>query len=230
LQACKKIEFGGSKNEKIENMILKERKNIMRKTKKLIAFLLVACLISLIPINGYASDLSNSKQVFTDDVLGDFTFERTIENDKVTVVVKTIEGKIVHTVVLKNNILSIDGRVINKNISNLMDPLEYSNSMIMSTDSEWGPWLPFGETIYINGLTAVAIGAAIYAIAPQIGVINAMSWGNLVDDMVDEIIISGAIRYRSDDEYHYYERYTSLVIDGDDVLDTVYDTGKTALN
>ncbi|MDW7670011.1 MAG: hypothetical protein SCJ93_14395 [Bacillota bacterium] len=216
--------------KKFENMILKERKNIMRKTKKLIAFLLVVCLISLIPINGYASDLSSSKQVFTDDVLGDFTFERTIEEDKVTVVVKTIEGKIVHTVVLENNILSIDGRVINKNISNLMDPLEYSNSMIMSRDSEWGPWLPFGETVILTGLDKFAIAAAFYVIAPHIGLSRSVVWaGYVFNPSYTEAEISGQIRYRSDDEYHYYERYTTLVVDGNTELDSFYDTGTTSL-
>ena len=126
--------------KKIRKIVLKERKNIMRKTKQLIAFLLVVCLIILIPINGYASYLSISKQVFTDDVLGDFTLERIIEKDKVTVYAKSLDGTILHTAINENGELSLDGEIINTNIINTSYLNEKNAIGYTRSSINWGPW------------------------------------------------------------------------------------------
>lgn len=215
--------------KKIENMILKERKNIMRKTKKFIAFLLVVCLISMIPINGYASDLSNSKQVFTDDVLGDFTLERIIEKDKVTVYAKSLDGTILHTAINDNGKLSLDGEIINTKIINTSYLNEKNAIGYTRSSINWGTWQHSELELATGGMSTVAIASAISALSPWVSLIVIAEIASMIAGDYDNVQIGIWIRYGSDDTYFYYERDTTFYGDGSYIYGPIRDTGKEYL-
>jgi hypothetical protein len=215
--------------KKIRKIVLKERKNIMRKTKQLIAFLLVVCLISLIPINGYASDLSSSKQVFTDDVLGDFTLERIIEKDKVTVYAKSLDGTILHTAINENGELSLDGEIINTNIINTSYLNEKNAIGYTRSSINWGPWQYSELEFDSDGKNTAAILTILSALSPWVTLSVLIYVASDIAGNYDNVQIGIWIRYGSDDTYFYYERDTTFYGDGSYIYGPVRDAGKEYL-
>ena len=201
----------------------------MRKTKKLIAFLLVVCLISMIPINGYASDLSNSKQVFTDDVLGDFTVERIIENGKVTVYAKSLDGTILHTAINDNGKLSLDGEIINTKIINTSYLNEKNAIGYTRSSINWGPWQYSELEFDSDGMTTTAIFIILSSLSPWVPLSRLIDIASMIAGNYDNVQIGIWIRYGSDDTYLYYERDTTFYGDGTYLFGPVHDAGKEYL-
>ncbi|MBO4235212.1 MAG: hypothetical protein J5928_02045 [Firmicutes bacterium] len=129
-----------------------------------------------------------------------------------------------------------DTFTISKHISNTMglSIMQKSNpgvsvQGVYVTRASWGPWQYFNERVYTGGLGVAATAAVIAAVAPWVGlrVIAAIISVGATSDWYD---ISGRIRYKSDNTYFYYERYTNIQKDnGNYVLSNFYDSRRTLL-
>jgi hypothetical protein len=215
--------------EKYRRIVLKESKSIMKRTKKIISLLLVVCLMSLIPINGYASDLSSSNQVFTDDVLGDFTVERIIENGKVTVYAKSLDGTILHTAINDNGNLFLDGEIISTQIVSSPYINEKLSFSYIPLSINWGQWQYSELEFDSDGMTTAAIFAILSALSPWVSLSALIDVASAIVGNYDNVQIGIWIRYGSDDTYFYYERDTIFYGDGSYIYGPVRDSGREFL-
>jgi hypothetical protein len=196
--------------------------------RKLVILLTAFLIVSTLPLNVYAvqGDFSNSKEIYTDENLN-FTLERVIDSGKVTVFVKSPDRSTQHTIINDNGKLYLDGKEINNNLANNL----YSKSLNLDTSSSisWGPWQTSYQTIDTGGLSTAVIAAIIAAAAPWVPVRVVAAVASAVAGKYDTLGIKIQIRYGSDDQYYYYERYTDFYGDGEHIYGPFYDTGKEPL-
>ena len=202
----------------------------MKNTKKFISFLLAICLISLMQLNVYASDLSSNKQTVEGERLGDYTFERIFENGKVLAYVKALDGTILHKAINENGKVFLDGELINTEkiiTTNLYEnsPLEFILSSI-----EWGSWNYSYESVDVTGLEAKAIAAIFLVYFHWAGISIIYDLASIVAGQYDTVDFEFKIRYGTDDEYLYYQRYTTIYGDGTRLFGPHYDNGKKYLD
>ncbi|MTI48891.1 MAG: hypothetical protein FH761_13685 [Firmicutes bacterium] len=208
----------------------------MNKKKELLAILLIACLIiTAFPLNIFATEeyFSSDKEVYTDEELG-FTLERNIDDDKITVFVKTLKGVIQNTIVNDNGKIYLDGNELNNNfidnLSSKSSNLDHSSSLYSTTESiDWGSWHYSSDEISTGGLSTAIIAGIIAATAPWVGITIIGVIAAAVAGKYDTIQIEWQIRYGDDDEFFYYERYTDFYGDGTHIGGPYYDTGKEPL-
>lgn len=102
----------------------------------------------------------------------------------------------------------------------------YNSSSISALAADWGNWIPFNQRVETGGLPVSIVATVICASAPWVSVrIIAGVIGSLANS--DYYIISGKIRYKSDAQYTYYERYTNIINDkGTYVLKDFFDSGQ----
>jgi len=197
--------------------------------RKFLVILLTACLfVTTLPLNIYADQggLSNSKEFYTDENLN-FTLERIIDNGKVTVFVKSPDGSIQHTLINDNGKVYLDGKVIDKNLINNL--YSKSSNLYKSSSISWGPWQSSYQTINTGGLGTAIIAGLIAVYCPYVPITVIAVIAAAVAGKYDTVGINIRIRYGSDDEYYYYERYTDFYGDGEHIYGPFYDTGKEPL-
>lgn len=204
--------------------------------KKLLTSLVITILIiSFIPINSFASG-SLSIETYTSKQLG-VTFERIVEEDKVIVNIKSPDGVIIHTLMDYAEKIYLDGNVISTNDHNNFNKLNIDvlkADLTSNDDINWGSWrLNTITTIETGGYsTAIIAGLiALYAGWCPLGAIAAIA--SITAGMYDELEIKVMIRYGTDDEYEYYQRYTYFYGDGTLISipeNPVYDSGKKFLD
>lgn len=207
----------------------------MRKIKrKVLSCLLIICLsLTCIPFNAFAEEVK-STETFTVKELG-VIYERTIENDKIIVNILSLDGKVLHTIEKIGEYGYLDGELVYQENSNI-DKFGI-NSLMTTTKSksvDWGSWSSKTEIadFKTGGLTTVIIAGFIVAYAPQVSLTVAGIIAGAAAGMYKKITIKVKIRYGSDDEYQYYERYTYFYGDGELITlpeNPFFDSGKKHL-
>lgn len=206
----------------------------MRKTNiKLLSCLLSICLIVVSsPINVFAKekDFSTNVESYTDITL-DVIFERFVEDDKITVIIKSLDGTVLNILEDHNGKIYLDGELLStkSTTSVVFTKAEFNSG---HSRNNWGPWLT--NTLYIStggyttaiiaGLIALNLGFTPWGVTWAIASITAGKY--------DELAIDIRMRYRSDDTYHYYERVTTFYGDGNLIIapsNPYRDSGKTSL-
>lgn len=155
-------------------------------------------------------------------------YEKINEENKTTVIIKSLDGIVLHTIVNYNGTIYLDGELFEYGYPKTID-LEPNE---MSINSNWGPWLRNTEYIPTGGLTTAVIAGLIVAKAgwTPLGIVAAVA--TVTAGKYDEIQIQIQIRYRNDGTYHYYERVTEFFGDGSRIVvpgNPYRDNGKTYL-
>ncbi|MCR4431231.1 MAG: hypothetical protein NUV45_09470 [Tepidanaerobacteraceae bacterium] len=115
----------------------------MRKLKKklLTSLVIVSLIISCIPFNSFASEIS-TKETYASKELG-VIFERIVKEDKVTVNIKSPDGTIIHTLIDYAGKTYLDGNVISGNNHRNINELDVDAlkaALTSSSSIDWGPW------------------------------------------------------------------------------------------
>lgn len=208
----------------------------MRRLRKklLTSFVIVSLIVCCIPFNLFASEIP-TKEIYASKELC-VIFERIVEENKVTVNIKSPDGAIVHTLNNYAGKTYLDGKVIYGNDYSNVNELDVNDlkaGLTSSSSIDWGPWQSNTvATIKTGGYsTAVITGLiALYVGWCPLGVISSIASTTAAN--YEELKIKIKIRYGSDNEYFHYQRYTYFY--GDGALINIpgnpfYDTGKEPL-
>jgi len=180
-------------------------------------------------------DILSSREIYTDKNLGAI-FERIIDDKQVTVLIKSIDGSIEHTLVRNGDTATLDGEILDEQICNSVT--KFAGSMNYFTSPallrapaavNWEAWQTSSETINTGGLATVAIAGLIMLFSPWIGLSVAAVLAGSIAGKYDTVKIRWKMRYGTDNKYLYYERVTDFYGDGKHFAGPYKDRGKTAL-
>lgn len=195
--------------------------------KKLLSLLLITCLlVSSMPLAVFAEN-SNVFKESTSIIIDEekYIFERTINDEIVTAVLKTMEGKIVESAIANHQTQEI--AITNGNTMGFDAAFD---SISAKSSIDWGKWSTNEEVATIKGKTAAGILVILAVLSPWVGATKCLTIASALVSMgADELKVKIKIRYGTDDEYQYYERVTYFYGDGD-YLGSVSDSGKKFLD
>lgn len=189
----------------------------LKKTKKVISYLLFICMfMSSLPLNAFAST-QNSTETFTSVELG-VILEKVITNDKITVYTKSLDGKLLHTGTNDNGQIFFDGKYMpewsdSKN-SFATESTKMNLKGISTTSSDWSNWSYDTDTIQTGGLSTAAIAGLIALKAGWTPLGVAAVIAAAVAGKYDTIRIDWQTRYKADSKFQYVERNTTFYGDG----------------
>lgn len=213
--------------------------------KKLLSFILVFAFVLTsmttpvlaMDFNSDNSDNSdNNAETYAAEDLGG-TLTRTIDGTKIIAVWSSFDGAESYTVIREGENIYLNGELFGDydSITNkvmLPDTCERTPLMnLTATSITWGSWEYFNEQVNTGGLPVAIIAGLIAVVAPWMGLRLITTAIGVTAGYSTYYIISGRIRYGTDDTYLYYQRYTSLIDDdGRYVINNFYGSGKTPLD
>jgi hypothetical protein len=189
------------------------------KKRLFLFFALTLCLtINAFPISAFANQTEplavKDSIVSIEDDGQNYTIERTVKNNNVTVLIKDSSKKIVHTIKKVNGAIYVDEKIINATIvtekpSFTTNP-QLSEQLRAATSVKWGSWVANSSTFDTGGLTTVVISGIIVLECPWVPVQVAAIVAGSVAGMYEKVKVNSAIRYGTDSTYQYYERNTTF--------------------
>lgn len=195
--------------------------------KKLLSLLLISCLlVSSMPLTVFAAEDSNVLNEITSIVIDgeNYIFERTIDDEIVTAVVRTIEGEIVESATANHQTQKIATN------GNVMSFDAAFDSISAKSTVDWGTWSTNDEVLNVKSKTLAGILVILAVAAPWVAVTKVLTIGSALVGMgADEVRIKIKIRYGESDEYYHYERITYFYGDNE-FITSFSDAGKTSLD
>ncbi len=211
-----------------ENMLL-------RFTKKFFSFLTITSLIMVSSLctaaaeSQYQLSENRSATIIPCPDLGVY-YERIVEDNSTTVLIKGEDGVLQDTLLLKDGNVYLNGSFLfsntNNTVSSVASDFFASNSIELKSVS-WGQWLDCAPiTIKTGGLsTAVICGLISLNVGwCPLGVATAVA--SIVAGKYDTLKVTAKIRYGTEGSYIRYERKTWFYGDGKLIYGPFTDTGK----
>lgn len=200
--------------------------------KKVLSLILSFAFILSIGTISVSANANNTKDAAREECyLEEFggTLVRYTEGSAVVVkwIPEAVDSEIV-TIVNHDGVISIDNEILYTLVEADV-PINHSPALTAATDVSWGTWQTFSERVNTGGVPVVIAAGIIAAAAPWVAVrVIAAAIGGIASS--EYYTISGKLRYGSDDDYFYYQRYTSIQTDtGAYIIKDFYDTGKEPL-